>query len=47
MRGDNIKMSLEKLCRCVALNQLSDDGDFVNMSMQLGFHKSWGYLTIE
>jgi len=45
--GDNIKKGLEKLCRCVALIQLVDDGDFVNMSMQLGFHKSWEYLTIK
>jgi len=45
--GDNIKMGLEKLCRCVALIQLVDDGDFVNISTQLGFHKIWEYLAIK
>ena len=33
--------------RCVALIQLVDDGDFVNMSMQFVLHKSWEYQTIE
>jgi len=45
--GVYIKMGLEKLCRCVALIQLVDGGDFVNMSKQLGFHKIWEYLAIK
>ena len=45
--GDNIKLALKKLYRCAVLIQLVGDADFVNMSMQLGFHKSWEYMTNE